>query len=41
VFRRYKAIRDRERKYIDWPDPDEGKDSGVRFPRHHTLAAQS
>jgi anaerobic magnesium-protoporphyrin IX monomethyl ester cyclase len=41
VFRRYKAIRDQERKYLDWPDPAEGKDSGVRFPRHHTLAAQS
>jgi len=41
VFRRYKTIRDRERKYLDWPDPAEGKDSGVRFPRHQSLAAQS
>jgi len=41
VFRRYKAIRDRERKYLDWPDPAEGKDSGVRFPRHQSLAVQS
>ena len=41
VFRRYKAIRDRERKYVDWPDPAENKDSSVRFLQQHSLAAQS
>jgi anaerobic magnesium-protoporphyrin IX monomethyl ester cyclase len=24
VFRRYRAIRDREREYVDWPDPMPG-----------------
>jgi radical SAM superfamily enzyme YgiQ (UPF0313 family) len=25
VFRRYKAIREKERRYLDWPDPLEGR----------------
>jgi hypothetical protein len=40
VFRRYKAIRDRERNYIDWPDPVNKKDSGAPILQPRSLAAQ-
>jgi len=33
VFRRYRAIRAREREYVDWPDPILNAESNVaRFP---------
>jgi len=41
VFRRYKAIRDRERNYLDWPDPVARVESGARVLQHRPLAAQS
>jgi hypothetical protein len=41
VFRRYKAIRDRERRYLDWPDPVEKKDSAARVLHPRPLVAQS
>jgi anaerobic magnesium-protoporphyrin IX monomethyl ester cyclase len=41
VFRRYKAIRDRERKYLDWPDPIEKMDSAPRVLHQRPLATQS
>jgi radical SAM superfamily enzyme YgiQ (UPF0313 family) len=41
VFRRYKAIRERERQYVDWPDPVERRDSAGPILQHHALAAQS
>ena len=41
VFRRYRAIRERERNYLDWPDPVVKKDSGARILQHQPVAAQS
>ena len=41
VFRRYKAIRDRERNYVDWPDPVNKKDSGPSILQQPSLVAQS
>ena len=41
VFRRYKAIRERERQYVDWPDPVEKRDSAGRILQPHPLVAQS
>jgi hypothetical protein len=41
VFRRYRAIRERERNYVDWPDPVVRKDPGARILQHQPVAAQS
>jgi radical SAM superfamily enzyme YgiQ (UPF0313 family) len=41
VFRRYKVIRERERNYLDWPDPVTKKDSSARILQRPSLAAQS
>ena len=40
VFRRYKAIREKERKYLDWPDPIT-RAEGPRILQHHPAAAHS
>jgi radical SAM superfamily enzyme YgiQ (UPF0313 family) len=39
VFRRYKAIRDRERNYLDWPDPIARSESGPRILQHRPASA--
>jgi len=41
VFRRYKAIRDKERNYLDWPDPIARAESGARLLHHRPAAAHS
>jgi radical SAM superfamily enzyme YgiQ (UPF0313 family) len=41
VFHRYKAIRERERNYLDWPDPVPRAASGARVLQHRPLAAES
>ena len=41
VFRRYRTIRERERNYLDWPDPVVKEDSGARILQHQPVAAQS
>jgi radical SAM superfamily enzyme YgiQ (UPF0313 family) len=40
VFRRYKAIREKERNYLDWPDPI-AKAEGPRILQHRPAAAHS
>ncbi len=41
VFRRYRAIREKERNYLDWPDPVERAEPRARILQHQPLAAQS
>jgi len=41
VFRRYKAIRERERNYLDWPDPVTRPQSGARMLQHLPVTVQS
>jgi len=41
VFGRYRAIRERERNYVDWPDPVVKKESGARILQQQPVAAQS
>ncbi len=41
VFRRYKAIRDRERNYLDWPDPIVRNEPRPRIVQHQPATAHS
>jgi anaerobic magnesium-protoporphyrin IX monomethyl ester cyclase len=41
VFRRYKAIRDRERQYVDWPDPVTPAETGARILQPDVVPAHS
>jgi anaerobic magnesium-protoporphyrin IX monomethyl ester cyclase len=38
VFHRYRALRDRERQYLDWPDPLEGASHGAEDVTHDSVA---
>jgi hypothetical protein len=40
VFRRYKAIREKERNYLDWPDPIT-RAEGPSILQHRPAAAHS
>ena len=37
VFRRYRTIRSREREYLDWPDPLDGRGAALDFSRSHAV----
>jgi hypothetical protein len=41
VFRRYRSIRERERQYLDWPDPMKASDSVTPIRQQQPVAVHS